>query len=163
MTAGGGAAGSAAEVSPAACGLRAKQKGQALVEFSLAGFILCILTLSVLEMGRMVLVYATVANAARAGARYAVVHGSSRSTGAGASNASGPSANPSQVLTQVKNFASAGLLTTSRLVITVTYPGASNAPGQLVDVTVSYPYDPLTTWLPLRVNLGSTTQGVIAF
>jgi Flp pilus assembly protein TadG len=138
-------------------------KGQALAEFSVAGLILCILSLSVLEIGRMVLVNATVANAARAGARYAVVHGSSRAAGSGLSNASGPSSNPSQVLTQVKEFASAGLLTTSRLVITVTYPGGSNDPGQLVDVTVSYPYDPLTTWLPLRVNLGSTTQGIISF
>ena len=137
--------------------------GQSLVEFSIVCFMLCILTLAVCEMGRMVMVYATVANAARVGARYAVVHGSSRSAGSGAANASGPANNPAQVLNVVTNFASAGILTTSRLVITVTYPGSSNAPGQLVDVTVSYPYDPLTTFLPLRVNLGSTTQGVIAF
>jgi Flp pilus assembly protein TadG len=141
----------------------AVRSGQSLVEFSIVCFMLCILTLAVFEMGRMVLVYATIANAARVGARYAVVHGSSRSAGAGASNASGPSNNPAQVLSVVTNFASAGILTTSRLVITVTYPGSSNAPGQLVDVTVSYPYDPLTTFLPFRVNMGSTTQGVIAF
>jgi Flp pilus assembly protein TadG len=141
----------------------AVRAGQSLVEFSIVCFMLCILTLAVFEMGRMVLVYATIANAARVGARYAVVHGSSRSAGVGASNASGPSNNPAQVLSFVTNFASAGILTTSRLVITVTYPGSSNAPGQLVDVTVSYPYDPLTTFLPFRVNMGSTTQGVIAF
>jgi Flp pilus assembly protein TadG len=141
----------------------AVRSGQSLVEFGIVCFMLCILTLAVFEMGRMVLVYATIANAARVGARYAVVHGSSRSAGAGASNASGPSNNPAQVLSVVTNFASAGILTTSRLVITVTYPGSSNAPGQLVDVTVSYPYDPLTTFLPFRVNMGSTTQGVIAF
>lgn len=137
--------------------------GQSLVEFSLATFMLCMMVLAVCEMGRMVLVYTTVANAARAGARYATVHGSSRTAGAGSTNASGPSNNPAQVLTVVKDFASAGLLTPSRLVITVAYPGASNAPGQLVNVTVKYPYDPLTTWLPFRVNLGSTTQGVIVF
>ena len=142
---------------------RASSLGQSLVEFSIVSIMLCILVLAVVEMGRMVLVYATVANAARAGARYAVVHGSSRSTGTGLSNASGPTANPDQVVTVVKNFASAGLLTTSRLVVTVSYPGASNAPGQLVNVTVVYPYDPLTTYLPFRVRLGSTTQGVIAF
>ena len=141
----------------------AVRAGQSLVEFSIVCFMLYILALAVFEMGRMVLVYATVANAARVGARYAVVHGSSRSAGAGASNASGPSNNPAQVLSVVTNVASAGILTTSRLVITVTYPGSSNAPGQLVDVTVSYPYDPLTTFLPFRVNMGSTTQGVIAF
>ena len=137
--------------------------GQSLVEFSIVSLMVCILTLAAVEIGRMILVYTTVANAARAGVRYAVVHGSSRSAGAASSNASGPSSNPAQVLTVIEDFASAGLLTTSRLAITVTYPGASNAPGQLVNVTVSYPYDPLTTWLPLGVNLGSTTQGVIVF
>jgi Flp pilus assembly protein TadG len=133
------------------------------VEFSLVTFMVCMLVMGVVEMGRMILVYTTVANAARAGARYAIVHGSSRAAGAGSTNASGPSNNPAQVLKVITNFAGAGMLTTSRLVITVAYPGSSNAPGQLVSVTVKYPYDPLTTWLPLRVNLGSTTQGVIAF
>jgi Flp pilus assembly protein TadG len=142
---------------------RARSAGQSLVEFSIVSFMLYMLVLAVFEMGRVVLVYTTVANAARAGVRYATVHGSSRAAGAGSNNASGPSNNPAQVLTVVKDFASAGLLTTSRLVITVAYPGASNAPGQLIDVTVLYPYDPLTRWLPFRVNLGSTTEGVIAF
>jgi Flp pilus assembly protein TadG len=144
-------------------GKQTRSAGQTVVEFGLVSFMLCMMVLAVVEMGRVILVYTTVANAARCGARYAVVHGSSRSAGAGMNNASGPSANPAQVLTVVKGFASAGLLTTGKLVITVSYPGASNAPGQLVDVTVKYPYDPLTTWLPFRVNLGSTTEGVIAF
>ena len=144
-------------------GRRACSAGQSLVEFSLVTFMLCMLVLGVFEMGRVVLVYTTVANAARAGARYAMVHGSSRTAGAGLTNASGPSGNPAQVVTLVKNFASAGLLSTSRLVITIAYPGASNAPGQLVNVTVKYPYDPLTRWLPFQVNLGSTTQEVIVF
>jgi Flp pilus assembly protein TadG len=138
-------------------------QGQSLVEFTIVCFMLCILMLAVVETGRMVLVYATVANAARAGARYAVVHGSSRPAGSGVSSASGPSDNPAQVVTVVKNSASAGLLTPGRLIITVAYPGASNAPGQMVSVTVVYPYDPFTAYLPFRVRLGSTTQGVIAF
>jgi Flp pilus assembly protein TadG len=124
---------------------------------------LAILSLAVLEMGRMILVYATVANAARAGVRYAVVHGSSRPTGSNSSDASGPSNNPAQVVSVVDNFAGAGMLTTTRLSISITYPGGSNAPGQIVSVTVVYPYDPLTTWLPLTVRLGSTTEGVIAY
>jgi len=63
----------------------------------------------------------------------------------------------------IRNFASAGLLTTGSLVIAVSYPGASNAPGQLVSVSVIYPYDPLTSYFPFRVRLGSMSQGVIAF
>ena len=137
-------------------------RGQVLVEFSIVAFLSLILLLSIVEISRMTLVYTTIANAARAGARYSIVHGGTR-TGSGVDGPSGPAANPPQVVTVIKNFASAGLLTTSSLVITVGYPGASNAPGQLVSVTVVYPYDPLTAYFPFRVRLGSTSQGVIAF
>ena len=140
-----------------------RSKGQSLVEFSLVCFLLGILSLAVVETGRMALVYSTVANAARAGVRYAIVHGNSRSAGNGTSNASGPGDNPAQVVSVVKNFARAGALSTSRLVISVTYPNGSNAPGQVVSVTVKYPYDPLTTWFPWKVTLGSITEGVITF
>lgn len=140
-----------------------RRSGQSLVEFSLVGFMLGILVLAVMEVGRMMLVYAAIANSAGAGLRYATVHGSSRAAGSAVTNASGPANNPSQVVTIVKDFAGTGALSISKLIITVNYPGGSNAPGQLVNVTVIYPYDPLTTWFPLSVRLGSTTQGVIAF
>jgi Flp pilus assembly protein TadG len=137
--------------------------GLVLAEFGVVSFMLFMLVLGVVEMGRMVLVYTTVANAARAGVRYAVVHGGSRASGSASNDASGPANNPAQVVSVVTDFASAGLLTTSRLVTTVTYPGNSNAPGQLVSVTVVYPYDPLTTYLPFQVRLGSTAEGIIVF
>jgi len=137
-------------------------RGQTLVEFSLVAFLCMVLLLSVVEISRMALVYTTVANAARAGSRYSIVHGGTR-TGSGVDGPSGPAQNPAQVLTVVRNFASAGLLTTSNLIITVDYPGASNAPGQQVSCSVIYPYDPLTTYFPLRVRLGSVSRGVIAF
>ena len=142
--------------------LRRCDRGQTLVEFSLVAFLCMVLLLSIVEISRLALVYTTVANAARAGARYSIVHGAMR-TGSGVDGPSGPAQNPAQVLTVIKNFASAGLLTPSNLIITVNYPGASNAPGQLVAVTVIYPYDPLTSYFPLRVRLGSVSQGVIAF
>ena len=139
-----------------------RARGQALVEFSLVAFLSVMMLLSVVEISRVALVYTTVANAARAGARYAIVHGNMR-TGSGVDGPSGPAQNPPQVITVVKNFASAGLLSINALEITVNYPGASNAPGQPVAVTIVYPYDPLTSYFPLRVRLGSTSQGVITF
>lgn len=137
--------------------------GQSLVEFSVGALLTVIMLLFIVEIGRIVLVYATVANAARAGVRYATVHGNTRSAGATVDSASGPGSDPAQVLTVVKNFASAGLLTTSRLVVHVTYPGGSNAPGQYVTVTVVYPYDPLTTYFSKTLRLGSAAQGIIVF
>jgi len=67
------------------------------------------------------------------------------------------------VVTVVRDFAGTGLMDTSRLTVTVQYPGASNSPGQVVNVTAVYVYDPLTQLIPLSVHLGSTTQGVIEY
>jgi Flp pilus assembly protein TadG len=133
------------------------------VEFSLMAFMTTTMFLFVVETGRMLLVYTAIANAAREGVRYASVHGSSRATGSGQTDASGPGSNPAQVLTVIKNFAGTGPLTTSLLVISVTYPGSSNAPGQTVNVTVVYPYNPLITYFPATLRLGSASQGVIQF
>ena len=119
--------------------------------------------LFVIEMGRMLLIYAAIANAAREGVRYASVHGSTRPVGATQSDASGPSANPAQVVTVVDNFAGTAPLSTSLLVVNVTYPGSSNAPGQTVNVSVVYPYNPLTTYFPTTLRLGSASQGIILF
>ena len=148
----------------------AGDRGGTLVELSLCLFLVTIMTLSAVEFGRFVLVYTAVANAARTGARYAIVHGATRcetpaTCGTGIDGPSGPTSNPPQVLAVVKNYASAAVLDPSRLVITVTYPDPfpGNSPGQRVNVTVVYPYDPFTTYFPLRVRLGSTSQGIIAF
>ena len=141
-------------------------RGSTLVEFSLVGFMFIIVLLGVVEMGRMVLVYTTVANAARTGARYAIVHGGTR-TGVGATGVNGPSGpgNTTQVETVVQNFASAGLLNTSNLTITVAYPDGNNKAGSKVDVTVTYPYDPLVTFFNaiLVTTMGSTSEGIITF
>jgi Flp pilus assembly protein TadG len=133
------------------------------VEFSICAFLICLTLFFIVETSRMLLVYTAVAEAAREGVRYAIVHGSSRTAGATQDDASGPSANPAQVLTVVKEFAGTGPLTTSLLVINVTYPGSSNAPGKSVNVSVVYPYDPLITYFPATLRLGSVAQGIILF
>jgi Flp pilus assembly protein TadG len=134
------------------------RRGSAIIEFALVTLLLMIVIFASIEFDRMVLVYTTMANSARVGARYAIVHGSDRT--ATGDPASGPS-NSSAVVTVVRNFASAGLLNTSALDVLVQYP-TDNKPGSQVVVTVTYPYDPFVA-LPLRVNLRSTTRGVIVF
>jgi Flp pilus assembly protein TadG len=140
-----------------------EERGSYMVEFAIVAFLFSIMLFGVVEMGRMILVYTTVANATRVGARYAIVHGGFR-TGSGSTGPSGPG-NTTQVETVVKNFASAGLLNTSRLTITVTYPDGNNAAGSAVNVVVTYPYDPFVRYFnsPLSVTLGSTSRGVITF
>lgn len=132
-----------------------------MVEFAAVTVALVLILLASFEFARMVLVANAVANAARAGVRYAITHGSDR-TGSGSTGPSGPSSNPTQVVTVVKNFAAAGPLDISKLNVSVDYPDAANAPRNRVNVTVTYPYDPFTV-LPLSITLGSTDQGVITY
>ena len=139
------------------------ESGSAMIEFALLAFTFVMLLLGVVEMGRMVLVYTTVANAARAGARYAIVHGNDR-TGSGLDGPSSPTSNAS-IQTVVKNYASAGTVNTAVLTINVSYPNGNNLAGSPVAVTVSYPYDPLITFFNplLSDTLSSTSEGVITF
>jgi len=141
-------------------------EGSTIIEFSLVAIMFIIVLLGVVELGRMVLVYTTMANAARAGARYAIVHGADR-TGSGVDGPSGPGSpcTCTQITTVVKNFASAGLLDTANLTVTVSYPNGSNAAGKPVTVTVSYPYDPIIPYFSTILNktMGSTSEGIITF
>jgi Flp pilus assembly protein TadG len=137
--------------------------GSALVEFSLIAFMFIVVLIGVVELGRMLLVYNTLANAARAGARYAIVHGGER-TGSGSDGPSGPGS-VSEVQTVVEDYASAGLINTSDLTVNVTYPDNSNAAGSRVSVTVTYPFTPMVRYFNsmLSTTLGSTSEGVITF
>jgi Flp pilus assembly protein TadG len=131
-------------------------RGQSLVEFSLVAFLSVMLLLGTFEMCRMVLVYTTVANAARAGARYAIVHGSDAAT------------TSTVIQGQVENYLAAAPMQTTipPLTIAVSYPDTGNCtdPGCHVNVTVTYPYDPFISYFfPATINLSSTTQGVITY
>jgi Flp pilus assembly protein TadG len=140
-----------------------KRSGEALVEFALVCFLLVFTLLAAFEIGRMLLVYNSLANAARVGVRYASVHGSTN-TGSAMDGPSGPG-NTANVETVVRNYARTSLLDVTRLNITVSYPsgGASaNAPGSRVRVRVLYIYDPFMV-IPLGVQLGSRTEGIIVF
>jgi Flp pilus assembly protein TadG len=137
------------------------RRGSAMVEFAVVCFLLVLVLLATVEFSRMVLVANAVANSARAGVRYAVTHGSDR-IGTGSTGPSGPGNDPAQVITVAKNFAAAAPVDPAKLTVNVTYPDASNAAGSRVDVKVVYAYDPFTV-LPLSVNLGSTSEGVITY
>ena len=141
-----------------------RTEGGSLVEFSLVTVMLVLVMIGVVEVARMTLVYTALANSARAGARYASVHGHGRAGGSGVNGESGPASNPAQVLTVVKNVASAGLVRLADANITVTY-SPSNTPGSTVTVRVVYTYAPLVSYFSalLNAHLGSTSQGVITF
>jgi Flp pilus assembly protein TadG len=141
----------------------AGERGQSLVEFGLVVLVLLMLLFGVVEVGRMVLVYTTVANAAKAGVRYAIVNGSD-------SSAPCASGSTTACVTAVKNYASAGGLNTANLLVSVNYPGTgcpstvTNAPGCWVRITANYPYDPFLGYFNLpSINLGSGSEGAVTW
>jgi hypothetical protein len=122
--------------------------------------LLLLVIFAAIELDRMVFVYTCLADSAKAGIRYAIVHGNDR-TGTGANGPSGPGADALQVVTAVKNYASL-MINPSALTVSVTYLDSKNTPGSRVKVLVQYAYDPYTV-LPLNVNLSATSQGIITF
>jgi hypothetical protein len=118
-----------------------------------------------IEICRLMLTYTTLAEAARAGLRYASTHGNDRFGG----GTDGPSGGPggcgswpyvSSVVTSAAN--AAGLAGT--LTVSVCY-ATGNSIGNSVSVTVNYPYNPIISFIGLAptINLTSTTQGAINF
>jgi len=137
------------------------RRGSTIFEFTLVCVQLFVVMFAALEFGRMLMVYTNVANSARVGVRYAIVHGATN-TGTGTAGPSGPS-DTTEIVKAIKDYAQPGLLDPARLNISVTYPdGGLNSPGSRVRVTVVFPYDPFTV-LPLGVRLGTTTEGIITF
>lgn len=141
----------------------ADNRGQSLVEFGLVVLVLLMLLFGVVEVGRMVLVYTTVANAAKAGVRYAIVNGSD-------SSAPCASGSTTACVTAVKNYASAGGLDTTILLVSVNYPSTgcpsttTNAPGCWVRITANYPYNPFLGYFNLpSINLGAGSEGAITW
>lgn len=130
----------------------ASSEGQTLVEFALVIFLLLAVLFGVFELSRMILVYTTIANATRAGVRWAIVRGK---------DSSSPATN-AQVQTYVENLLKGGTLNTASM----TPPqvtGAGNAAGSTVTVTVSYAYDSWVSFFALSPTFTSTSQGVITF
>jgi len=155
-------------------GLRS-DRGQALVEFALVIIFLMIMVFSILEMILLMNTYNVLADSAKEGVRYAIVHGTLNNQPMPASCTStscscpcvdidGPPAPAGTVAGYgstygvVKTFAQYSLHDTSGMTVTVTYPGGDATPANktpnLVRVVVSYPYQWLfgLSWPTATIN-----------
>jgi hypothetical protein len=144
-----------------------QERGSTLAEVPLALLWVFTAVFGLAESGRMLLAYTTMSHAARAGTRYAIVHGSFR-TGNCASDdlngEAGPSNDPPCVVRVVQNAATAAGLSTGSLTVQVRYPDGANDIGKRVTVTVSYPFTPVLPLLtPFSVTIGSTSEGMICY
>ncbi len=113
---------------------RRGERGQALVEFSLISIVFFLLVFGMVDVGRGVWNYNTLAQATREGARYAIVHGadSADPSGPGGDHYTPPNTD-SMVTQQVEKFG--GGLNPSRLMVQTEWADGSNISGSHVTVT----------------------------
>jgi Flp pilus assembly protein TadG len=121
------------------------EAGQASVEFALTIVFLVLLIFGIIEMVMMLYTYNVLADSAKEGVRYAVVHGNLNASPSGPScPCSAIDGAPGTGL--VKTYAQYSLHDTSTMTVTVTYPDTANPPANQapnrVRVEVSYPYQP---------------------
>jgi Flp pilus assembly protein TadG len=145
-----------------------RERGSSLPETALVMAILLSLLFGIIDFGRAIYTYAFVAQLAREGARWAIVRGSQCSLLDHCNAAS------SDVQTYVQSL-SEGITVPSNTTATASWggpcpPGSSSthAPGCLVSVTVTYPFQFMLPFMPqsggklMKITMQSTSQMVIS-
>ena len=117
---------------------RSYRSGVAVVEFAIVAPVFVLFVMGMIEVARGLMVQEVITNAAREGARAAVVDTSTSST----------------VTSAVQSYLTAANISTSAATITVTIPAVRF--NGIAIVTVSVPYSKVT-WVPVPRYLGSIT------
>jgi Flp pilus assembly protein TadG len=136
---------------------RAGSRAQALVEFALVAPLFFLLIFAVIDFGRYVYYVQILNNAAREGARYAIVHGSNSLNPTGPTS-SDPSGNA--VKSVVRSYAVGVIGDSTVLVVNPSWnPTSLNTRGTRVTVQVTYPFHsviPVVPLPPVTINGEST-------
>jgi hypothetical protein len=142
-----------------------------MVEFMLVIVFLLVLFVSVLQMIMLMYAYTTLADAAKEGVRYAIVHGTGNTNCSGpgiTGQVTCPDTSPyNNVKQAVLNFAAVSFQSVSSNDVTVSYnPNSANGsdcnkPGCLVQVTVSHIYRPFFGFSWPNVTLYAAAEGRI--
>ena len=125
------------------------ERGQAIVETSLALIVFFIMIFGAIDLGRAVWNYNTLAQATREGTRYAIVHG------ADSSDPSGPG--DDQDIKDVVQKNGSGLAG-EELTVTTEWLDGGNEPGDRVTVSSQYTFTPMFNFLgSVSINLSSSS------
>jgi Flp pilus assembly protein TadG len=135
------------------------ERGTTLAETAIVMGVLLLITLGILDFGRALYTYSWVANAARQGARWAIVRGSQCTLLDHCPAQSGS--------TDIQPFIqslSEGAMKTSNVTATLSFPnGGSNAPGSPAEVTVQYPFTFVAPFFTkLNFTMSSTSEMIIS-
>src|SRR5436190_16717899 len=111
--------------------------GATVLEMAVVAPAVLLLLFGMIDLGIAVYAYNTLAEAVRAGTRYAAVHGSH------ATGPAGPVANDKQVEDVVRSYAPG--FVASRLRVSSTWPDGDNEPNSHITVSANYDYTPAVT------------------
>jgi len=138
------------------------ERGQATIEFLIAAIVLFTVFFAVIQFIVLMYTYVIMAQAAKEGVRYAIVHGN----GAGTS-ASGPTTgstlncsppNVTNIENTVKQFANFPGMT-----IQICYLDGNNAAPNRVSIKLSYPFVPIFRLAGLPGTVYSAAEGRISY
>ena len=121
-----------------------RSRGQAQIEFILSILFVILTIFGMLELILFVYTYNVLADSAKEGVRYAVVHGtnSSKCSGPGGAGVTCSDSSGGNVQATVRQYAQYSFHDTSQMTITVTYPDLSSAAPSRIQVQINYPYQP---------------------
>jgi len=124
-----------------------KERGQALVEFALVIPILILIFIGILDLGHGVYAYGVVSSAAREGARFGIVNPTDTSGIKTQARANTAALDPSKIT--VPDPTCSGTKTT-----------CDATPGNLMTVSVSYTFTPITSFLGSFTMQGKATMTI---
>jgi Flp pilus assembly protein TadG len=142
---------------------RRGEEGQTQVEFILTVVFLVLLLFGIIEIILMIYTYNVLADSAKEGVRYAVVHGCDSSNCSGTCSTACSDAGAADVVAQVKNYAKYSFHDTSVMTVSVNYPDASSDAPNRVQVTVSYPYQPFFGFSWPKITVNAAAEGRISY
>jgi Flp pilus assembly protein TadG len=137
------------------------ERGSTLPETVIVMGVLLAVMFGIMDFGRALYTYGFVANAAREGARWAIVRGSE------CTQLDHCSASSADLQTYVQSL-SEGAMKASSIGATLTFPSASctspdNAPGCVAKVTVTYPFTFIAPFVSnVTMPMSSTSEMVIS-
>jgi len=145
--------------------LRNNRAGQAQVEFVLSILFALVVFVSIVEMILLMYTYTVLADAAKEGVRYAIVHGCSLATAncSGSCTPACADTTGANVTAYARNYLGASLHDPTAMTVNVSYPDSSSLPPNRVRVTVSYPYQPFFGLSWPTVTVRAAAEGRIFF
>jgi Flp pilus assembly protein TadG len=136
------------------------EHGANLVEFAVASAILFSLLFGILQMCLALCTYNYISEAAREGARWAMVRGSTSCTNT--PSLTSCNASSTAIQTYVQGLGYPGI-TSGSVTVTPTWPNGGNSPGNTVKVQVQYPFTLSIPFVSLTtINMASTSVMVIS-